>query len=124
MTVKNKISIFIIIRLMIETLEELKQLWGFSICYHIFAMFMYKHPCIVYLQEMKLMGMFVWTLMSIITYLESLIVQISAIIALQTIVTPGMYKYPVIFNLLVRYDLVGSLQGHLLCWFCPICVII
>ena len=61
-------------------------------------LFMYKHSCIVYLQEMKLMGMFAWTLMSLLAYLESLLGQSSTIFAPQAIVTPGMHEDPVIFK--------------------------
>ena len=42
---------------------------------------------------MKLMGMFAWTLMSLITYLQSLLGQ-SSVLALQAIVTPGMHERP------------------------------
>ena len=64
---------------------------------------MYKHSCIDYLQEIKLKGMFAWTLMSQIFYLESLLGQSSAVLAPQAIVTPGTHEDLSFFNLLVRF---------------------
>ena len=61
-------------------------------------LFVYKHSCFIYLQKMKLMGMFAWTLMSLIAYLESLLGQSSAVLALQTILTPSMHEDLVIFK--------------------------
>ena len=51
-----------------------------------------------YLQEMKLMVILAWTMMSLIFYLEFLDGQSPAI--LTPMVTPGTQEDPVIFNLL------------------------
>ena len=53
------------------------------------------------------MGMFAWTLMSLIAYLESLLGQGSTILAPQAILTPGMHETQSFSNLLVRFNLVG-----------------
>ena len=66
---------------------------------------MYKHSCIVYLQEMKLLGMLTWTLMSLIAHLESLLGQSSTVHAPQTILTPGMHKDPIFFKPLSQIQL-------------------
>ena len=42
------------------------------------------------------MGMFAWTLMSLIAYLESLLGQSSAVLALQAFVTPVTHGHLVI----------------------------
>ena len=88
------------IRLLIEALENSSCYKG-SPCTTMFLLFpilfMYKHSYIVYLQEMKLMGMFAWTLMPLIVYLESLLGQSSTILAPQAIVSPGMHEELVIF---------------------------
>ena len=61
-------------------------------------LFIYKHSCIVYLQEMRPMGVFAWTLVSVVVCLESLHGQCSIALALEAIVVPGMHEYLVIFT--------------------------
>ena len=48
------------------------------------------------------MGMFFWTLMPLIAYLESLHGQSSAVLAPQAIVTLGMHEDPVSFKPFIR----------------------
>ena len=63
-----------------------------------FILLIYRHPCIVYLQEMRPIGMFAQILVSLVVCLESLHGQSSIILAPQAIVVPDMHEDLVIFE--------------------------
>ena len=58
----------------------------------------YRHSCIVYLQRMKPMGVFAWTLLTLLVCLESLHGQSPIVLAPQAIVAPGMHEDLVTFK--------------------------
>ena len=70
-------------------------------------LFIYRHSCIVYLQGMRPIGVFTWTLVSLVVCLESLYRQSSFPPVPQAIVAPGMQKTQLCLNLLGRLNLVG-----------------
>ena len=63
---------------------------------------MYRHPCIVYLQGMKAMGVFAWTLVSLVACSKSLHGQSSVTHDPQTTVASGTHEDLVIFKLLTQ----------------------
>ena len=65
----------------------------------------YRHSYIVYLQGMGPVGVFVWSLVSLLVCLESLHGQSSITLASQAIVAPGMHEDPVMFEPLSQIHL-------------------